>query len=50
VNLAAPVGNITSRQFGTSNALAGGFGGPGGGGAGSSGANRRIMLQLAFQF
>lgn len=48
VNPAAPVGNLSSPLFGTSNALAGGFGGFGGGG--SAPANRRIWLQVQFGF
>ena len=43
VNLAPPVGNLSSPLFGTSNALAGGF-------FGSATANRRIEMQLRFQF
>ena len=43
VNLAPPVGNLSSPLFGTSNALAGGF-------FGSASANRRIEMQLRFSF
>lgn len=45
-NLAAPIGNLSSPLFGTSNALAGGGFGPGG----SSASNRRIDLQVQFSF
>jgi hypothetical protein len=44
VNLAPPVGNLTSLLFGQSTALAAGFG-PGG-----ASSNRRIDLQLRFNF
>ena len=44
VNPQVPVGNLASPQFGTSNALAGGFGG------GGQAANRRIMLMAQFSF
>ena len=44
VNRAAPVGNISSPLFGTSNALGGGFGG------GGQAANRRVSLQVQFAF
>jgi len=43
VNLAPPIGNLSSPLFGTSNALAGGF-------FGSSSANRRIEMQMRFSF
>jgi hypothetical protein len=43
VNLAPPVGNLTSPLFGTSNALAGGF-------FNTPTANRRIEMQLRFSF
>jgi Carboxypeptidase regulatory-like domain len=43
VNLAAPVGTLTSPLFGTSNALAGGF-------FNTATANRRIEMQLRFSF
>jgi hypothetical protein len=43
VNLATPIGNLTSPLFGESNALAGGpFSTPA--------ANRKIELQAAFSF
>lgn len=45
-NLAAPIGNLSSPLFGTSNALSGGGFGPGG----SSASNRRIDLQVQFSF
>jgi hypothetical protein len=54
VNLGNPVGNLSSSNFGQSLGLAGsfgGFGGFGGGGGGSSGAgNRRIYLNVRFNF
>ena len=54
VNLAAPVGNLSSPLFGQSIGLAGSFGGfgPGGGfGGGSSGAgNRRVTISARFNF
>jgi hypothetical protein len=43
VNLANPVGNLSSPLFGHSNALAGGF-------FGSTTANRRIQLETRFTF
>ena len=46
VNLAAPVGNLTSPFFGQSTALAGGFGPMGG----SAASNRRIDVQLRLTF
>ncbi len=46
VNLASPIGNLSSPLFGTSNAIAGGFG-PGGGAAT---ANRRLEMQVRFSF
>jgi hypothetical protein len=50
VNLATPIGNLSSPLFGQSNGLAGSFG-PGGGGSGAGGsANRRIDLQVSFNF
>ena len=49
VNLAPPVGNLSSPSFGESLALSGSFGG--GGGPGSAGAgNRRIYAQVRFNF
>jgi hypothetical protein len=43
VNLAQPVGNLSSPLFGQSNGLAGGA-------FGSSTANRRVDLQVTFTF
>lgn len=43
VNLAPPIGNLSSTLFGQSNALAGGF-------HASSTANRRIELEARFSF
>jgi len=48
VNLAAPVGNLSSTLFGESISTAGGGFGPGGGASAS--ANRRIDLSLRFTF
>jgi len=45
LNLGQPVGTLSSPLFGTSNAIAGGFG-PGG----SATANRRIEMQVRFSF
>jgi hypothetical protein len=53
VNLAPPVGNLSSPFFGENLALNGGFGGfgPGGGGGGGGGAgNRRVTAQIRFNF
>ena len=51
VNLATPVGNLASPNFGESLGVAGGFGGFGGGGGGSTGAgNRRIYAQVRLNF
>ncbi len=52
VNPGPPIGDLSSARFGISNSLAsGGFGGPGGGGGGGGAANnRRIDLQVRFQF
>jgi hypothetical protein len=56
VNLAPPVGNLSSPFFGQSLALNGGFGGfggPGGGGApggGSGAGNRKVTAQVRFNF
>ncbi len=51
VNLAPPVGDLSSLLFGQSISLQGSFGGFGGGGAGSTGAgNRRIYAQIRFTF
>jgi len=43
VNLASPIGNLSSPLFGTSNALGGGF-------RATSTANRRIELEMRFTF
>jgi hypothetical protein len=43
VNLAPPIGNLSSLLFGTSNALAGGF-------FATATANRRIEFQMMFRF
>jgi hypothetical protein len=43
VNLASPIGNLSSQLFGTSNALGGGF-------RATSTANRRIELEVRFTF
>jgi hypothetical protein len=49
VNLAAPIGNLSSPNFGQSLAIGGGgFGGPGGGGGAAN--NRRLDLSLRFSF
>lgn len=63
VNLATPVGNLSSPFFGQSLSLApsfGGFGGGGGGGGGAFGGggsgggsgvgNRRVTAQVRFNF
>src|ERR1700719_3696626 len=58
VNLTTPIGNLGSPLFGQSNGIATGFGpggpggGGGGGGAGGGGAaaNRKIDLQVSFNF
>ena len=53
VNFAPPIGNLTSPLFGQPLSVAGSFGGfgPGGGGGGSANAgNRRIYLNLRFNF
>jgi hypothetical protein len=50
VNPNSPVGNLTSPFFGQSLALGGGgFGGFGGGG-GTAAMNRRVDLQIRFNF
>jgi hypothetical protein len=54
-NLGAPVGNLSSSLFGLPRVSAGGFGGfgpaPGGGGGGGGAAgNRRVELQVRFNF
>jgi hypothetical protein len=43
VNLAAPIGNLSSPLFGQSNALAGGM-------FSTATANRRIEFQMMFRF
>ena len=51
VNLSRPEGNISSPNFGQSLGLGGSFGGFGGGGGGGSGAgNRKVTLNLRFNF
>jgi hypothetical protein len=56
VNLAPPVGNLSSPFFGQNLALNGGFGGfgPGGGGGGGGGSigagNRKVTAQIRFNF
>jgi hypothetical protein len=49
VNLAAPVGNLSSPSFGESLSLGGFFGGFGGGGSTGAG-NRRIYAQVRLNF
>ncbi len=49
VNLAPPVGNLSSSNFGESLALGGAFGGFGGGGSSGAG-NRRIYAQVRLNF
>jgi hypothetical protein len=53
VNLTTPVGNLGSPLFGQSNGIVTGFGpgggGPGGGPGGAA-ANRKIDLQVSFNF
>lgn len=49
VNLANPIGNMASSRFGQSTATAGGFGGFGGGGGGT-GPNRRVTLNMRFNW
>ena len=51
VNLTTPVGNLGSPLFGQSNGIVTGFGGGGaGGGPGGASANRKIDLQVSFNF
>jgi hypothetical protein len=51
VNLAAPIGNLSSPLFGQAQSVAGSFGGFGGGGGGSANAgNRRIYMNLRLNF
>ncbi|HVG30679.1 MAG TPA: TonB-dependent receptor [Pyrinomonadaceae bacterium] len=51
-NFGLPVGNLSSSQFGLPRSSAGAFGGfgPGGGGGGGAAGNRRVELQLRFNF
>ena len=51
VNLNQPSGNLISPQFAQSTNIGGGGGGPfGGGGGGGAAGNRRVEVQLRFQF
>ncbi len=50
VNLANPESNLSSSNFGQSLGLAGGFGGFGGGGGSVGAGNRRIYLNVRFNF
>lgn len=50
VNLATPVGNLSSPSFGESLALGGAFGGFGGGGGSTGAGNRRIYAQVRLNF
>ena len=50
VNLATPIGNLSSPLFGESNGIVTGFGGGGGGGAAPATSNRKIDLQVSFNF
>jgi hypothetical protein len=50
VNLAAPVGNLSSPNFGQSLGLGASFGGFGGGGGSTGAGNRRIYAQVRFNF
>jgi hypothetical protein len=51
VNVGNYVGNLSSPQFGQPQSVAGSFGGFGGGGGGSANAgNRRIYMNLRFNF
>jgi len=50
VNLAPPIGNLLSPQFGQSQSVAGSFGGFGGGGGSANAGNRRIYLNLRLTF
>jgi hypothetical protein len=51
-NFGPPVGNLSSSQFGLPRSSAGSFGGfgPGGGGPGGAAGNRRVELQIRFNF
>jgi hypothetical protein len=50
VNLAPPVGNLLSPNFGESLAVSGSFGGFGGGGGSTGAGNRRIYAQVRLNF
>jgi hypothetical protein len=50
VNLAPPVGNLLSPNFGESLGLAGTFGGFGSGGGSTGAGNRRIYAQVRLNF
>ena len=52
VNLGTPYGNLSSPNFGQSLGLAGGFGGfgGGGGGGGTGSPNRKVYLNVRFNF
>jgi len=55
VNLGTPVGNLSSPNFGQSLGLAGSFGGfggfgGGGGGGGTGSGNRKVYLNVRFNF
>jgi Carboxypeptidase regulatory-like domain len=50
VNVGAPIGNLSSPQFGTAQGLAGGGGGFGGGGGSANAGNRRIYMNLRLNF
>ena len=50
VNVAPPVGNLLSPNFGQSLALSGSFGGFGGGGASAGAGNRRIYARVRLNF
>jgi hypothetical protein len=50
VNLARPEGNISSPNFGESLGLGGSFGGFGGGGGSAGAGNRKVFLNLRFNF
>jgi hypothetical protein len=50
VNLSAPVGNLSSPNFGESLGLGGAFGGFGGGGGSTGAGNRRIYAQVRLNF
>jgi hypothetical protein len=50
VNLTTPIGNLGSPLFGQSNGISTGFGPGGGGGPGGATANRKIDLQVSFNF